>query len=186
MDRLILKAKKECKYKENDRRLKQQVINSTNYGALDSSNNWSLLKLQTLPKSKMNKFTYRLWGSQTVMLRSMKDTTEFEAIKRQSIKCKSKIENATDRSYKKYQVIKCKSCRMVHLPGKCPVYGKSCRGCRKLNYFHGVCRRIQRPDKEISKKTGQCTRYSRIQIQPGISLLTEEYKKRRSNNCKAT
>ena len=39
---------------------------------------------------------------------------------------------------------------MVNQPRQCPTYGKTCSGCVKPNHFCGLCKSVQRYNKQVN------------------------------------
>ena len=89
--------------------------------------------------------------AKTAVLNDLMVYQEFDAIQSQKqIKYKQKPQQSHQST--------CKYYRYRHLHQRCPVYGKRCMACNKLNHFRAVCR--SRRHKEVLKVQQETDEYT--------------------------
>ena len=137
MGRLQLSAV-ECRYKEIDRQLKEQLIHRVNDMDMLGEIIRELTKVNT--GSVITSESVLAWPkrievqrAQAVAMDNLTEAKEFDKIKISKNMHKDNLRRST-------QVItprklKCRYCWSSHLPRQCLVYGKMCTGCSKIGHF---------------------------------------------------
>ena len=136
-----------CKYKGYDRRLKEHFINGLDDETIIAEfiKNYSLERCQWCEQKLVMIWTQKVEAQMTQkeMLNNIRDVSEFDVVRRDRQKHGNSRQQRDNGNGKKI-VENCKYYGTGHPQKLCPMYGKKCSVCGKINHFKAVCRTTQR------------------------------------------